>query len=208
MIASALGRDVPHWRIKNSCPCCNHRVLDEPRLEYDQIFSIDGGCSLKRLRDAGSADTRTFFGDYYVAPEQVDKFKNEAVKKTVRKSKAGRKGGGGENEKGDECEEEGEEGNVVSLELSEESREIDAEGVEWITKNIQAEPGLEDDAKMTLCVERWKANADDDKKGMFSCFDEAGIFTAVCRHGFLLAFCDIIQSGELQVSFLLFQQQS
>jgi hypothetical protein len=82
----------------------------------------------------------------------------------------------------------------VALELGNQTTHTDGEGQEW----VQAEPGLEHTATdLTQCVERWKANADDDKKGMFECFDEAGIFTAVCRHGFLLTFCDIVQSGEL-----------
>ena len=60
-----------------------------------------------------------------------------------------------------------------------------------------SEAGMEEGVELTHCVERWKANAEDEKKGMFACFDESGIFTAVCRHGFLLVFCDMIQSGEL-----------
>lgn len=196
MITIALGMNIPHWRVRNTCPCCNHRVSDEPRLEFDQIFSIDGGCSLKRLQDAGSADNRTFDGDYLVKRDAVDLFKYEAVKKTVEKARRGKKTSGG-----DGAGEDKEQANDVALELGEVSREIDGEGVEWVTKNVQAEPGLEESNEksneLTLCVKRWKANADDDKKGMFSCFDEAGIFIAVCRHGFLLAYCDIVQSGEL-----------
>ena len=83
------------------------------------------------------------------------------------------------------------------MEVGDPSWHFDDDGTEWITKNIQTEPGMERDTQLTLCVERWKANADDEQKGMFACFDEAGIFTAVCRHGFLLAFCDMIRSGEL-----------
>lgn len=199
IVLHALGRDTPNWRIKNSCPCCNHRVPDEPRLEYDQIFAIDGGCSLKRLRDAGSTDSRAFESDYLVSEEKVNQFKYEAVKKSTRKTRKGRQGGRKENEEedGEGGQHDNDQETDVALEVGEAEREIDQEGQEWITKNVQAEPGLEQDSQLTLCVERWKANADDDKKGMFSCFDEAGVFIAVCRHGFLLSFCDIIRSGEL-----------
>lgn len=197
MVQSSLGRDLPYWRIKNSCPCCNHRVVDEPPLEYDQIFAIDGGCSLKRLRDAGSADSRTFTSDYYLTPDEVDRFKYEAVKKTTSRSRRGKKSAAAGGEEGEGAEQDYEQEIDIGLELGEAGKEVDEEGQEWITKNVQAEPGLERDNQMTLCVERWKANADDDKKGMFSCFDEAGIFVAVCRHGLLLAYCDIIRSGEL-----------
>ena len=34
---------------------------------------------------------------------------------------------------------------------------------------------------------------------MFAMFDETGIFVTACRHGILLAMCDMIQSGELWV---------
>lgn len=36
---------------------------------------------------------------------------------------------------------------------------------------------------------------------MWGIFDETGIFLALCRHGFVLVVADMIQSGELSVSF-------
>lgn len=141
MVLSVLGRDLPNWRIKNSCPCCNHRVSGEPRLEYDQMFAIDGGCSLKRLRDAGSADSHTFKSDYYVTPEEVDQFKYEAVKKTTRKSGKGKKKA--TEEEGEGADQDKEQDIDVTLEVGEAEKEVDEEGQEWITKNVQAEPGLE-----------------------------------------------------------------
>jgi hypothetical protein len=206
-IRTALGRNDRNWHIKNSCPCCNHRVRNEPPLLYDHIFSVDGGSSCKRFRDAGTAFSPDFSSDYYICPTEVDVYKHEAVKKTVKKNRKG-KGGGkskthtngssmGTVDDGDGLEEdEGQQADIV-LEVGAPAIQTDEDGQEWIIRNIQAEPGLEHSTDLTHCVERWKANADDDKKGMFECFDEAGIFIAVCRHGFLLAFCDIIQSGEL-----------
>lgn len=196
LTSDALGRGDVDWRIKNSCPCCNHKVDGEPHLEYEQIFAIDGGSSLKRLKGAGSAETGIFTSSYYVTPENVDKFKDEAVKRSKRRGDRGRGGRVTDVEQDGAEVTEDIEGDAA-LEVGEETREVDDEGTEWITKNVQCEPGIENSSKLTLCVERWKANADDEKKGMFSCFDEAGIFTAVCRHGFLLAYCDMIQSGEL-----------
>jgi Kyakuja-Dileera-Zisupton transposase len=43
---------------------------------------------------------------------------------------------------------------------------------------------------------------------MFAMFDESGIFLTACRHGFVLLVCDMIQSGELSVSFYSFFIQS
>jgi len=34
---------------------------------------------------------------------------------------------------------------------------------------------------------------------MFKMFDESGLFLCACEHGFILLFCDMIQSGELCV---------
>ena len=48
-----------------------------------------------------------------------------------------------------------------------------------------------------VCAERWKANAYDSKKGIFSCFEESGLFVSVCRHGLLIICCDMVESGEL-----------
>ena len=57
------------------------------------------------------------------------------------------------------------------------------------------------DGIISSCAERWKANADDDKKVMWDCFDECGIYVTLCRHGHILTVCDIIQSGEQSVFF-------
>lgn len=65
-----------------------------------------------------------------------------------------------------------------------------------VIKNVQGDP-TDGDETGRPCVERWKANADDSKKGMFSCFEESGLFVAVCRHGALIRCCDMVSSGEL-----------
>ncbi|KAI0069909.1 hypothetical protein K474DRAFT_1609657 [Panus rudis PR-1116 ss-1] len=47
------------------------------------------------------------------------------------------------------------------------------------------------------CVKNWKAAAKDEKKKMWSIFDETGIFASSCRHGFILWIEDMVRSGEL-----------
>jgi len=178
-ILITLGLDSPNGRIRNNCPCCNHRVPDEPPLEYDQILSIDGGSSLKRLRDAGVTQPNNFKSDYYIEPDEVDNFKLEADKKSITGKKKGRSGN-----KNSNTEQEDEDHSAdVALEVGEGATEVNGEGAEWIVKNVQVEPGLEGDATdLSHCAARWKVNADDEKGGMFSCSDEVGIFIAVCRH--------------------------
>ncbi|KAI6096629.1 hypothetical protein EV401DRAFT_1895713 [Pisolithus croceorrhizus] len=52
------------------------------------------------------------------------------------------------------------------------------------------------------CAGRWKNMKGDVTSRMWGIFDEAGIFMAVCRHGFSLVITDIVQSSE-QAKYLL-----
>ncbi|KAG1785411.1 uncharacterized protein HD556DRAFT_1435133 [Suillus plorans] len=47
------------------------------------------------------------------------------------------------------------------------------------------------------CSKNWKAAASDEKKRMWSIFDETGIFVSACRHGLVLWVADMVRSGEL-----------
>jgi hypothetical protein len=47
------------------------------------------------------------------------------------------------------------------------------------------------------CVDRWKNVGPEGQKQMFSMFLLTEIFVCLCRHGFLLLLCDMVQSGEL-----------
>jgi hypothetical protein len=51
------------------------------------------------------------------------------------------------------------------------------------------------------CVDRWRNAGPEQRKRMFSVFDESGIFIAACRHRFVLLACDMVKSGELSVNF-------
>ncbi|KIK22961.1 hypothetical protein PISMIDRAFT_55136, partial [Pisolithus microcarpus 441] len=46
------------------------------------------------------------------------------------------------------------------------------------------------------CAGRWKNMKEDATSRMWGIFDEAGIFMAICRHGFSLMIADIVQSSE------------
>ncbi|KAG1894971.1 uncharacterized protein F5891DRAFT_1130758 [Suillus fuscotomentosus] len=47
------------------------------------------------------------------------------------------------------------------------------------------------------CTARWCNAGPEQRKKMFSVFDESGIFIAACRHHFVLVACNMIRSGEL-----------
>jgi hypothetical protein len=49
------------------------------------------------------------------------------------------------------------------------------------------------------CTQRWQNAGPEQRKKMFSVFDESGIFIAACRHRFVLLACDMVRSGELWV---------
>ncbi|KIK35800.1 hypothetical protein CY34DRAFT_26528 [Suillus luteus UH-Slu-Lm8-n1] len=44
----ALHRNMPNWRLLNTCPCCTYKLEDKPLLALEWLVSIDGNNSLKR----------------------------------------------------------------------------------------------------------------------------------------------------------------
>lgn len=185
-VAKSLERDGPDWRLLNSCPCCQYRLADEPPLPHDLLLSLDGGSSLKRFATAGSLLDQSFESSYFLSRENVNGFANEVVHR-VRKPK----GGGPAKKK-----------KSVTIEDADDvdiAMEIGGDEEEVVLKAGQIDVATTDYTAnlVSICVERWKANADDVKKGMFSCYDECGIFIAVCRHGLILVIADMVASGEL-----------
>ncbi|EIW74685.1 hypothetical protein CONPUDRAFT_159976 [Coniophora puteana RWD-64-598 SS2] len=54
-----------------------------------------------------------------------------------------------------------------------------------------------DTAVISACTDSWKAAAADAKKKSWGIFEETGIFSCACRHGFMLYIADMVRSGEL-----------
>ncbi|KAF8166410.1 hypothetical protein K438DRAFT_1775096 [Mycena galopus ATCC 62051] len=52
------------------------------------------------------------------------------------------------------------------------------------------------------CADRWKNMVEDVTAKMWGIFDETGIFLCLCRHGFVLVICDMLKSGELDLTVL------
>ncbi|KAI0059965.1 hypothetical protein BV25DRAFT_1808307, partial [Artomyces pyxidatus] len=84
---ATLGRDVEGWRITHGCPCCGFRQPHEPPLVPARLHAMDGCSSHKRLRGVGFSDTRNFKSDYFLTPEQVDKFADEVKSRPSRLGK-------------------------------------------------------------------------------------------------------------------------
>ena len=77
----ALGYDSS-GRLSRACPACFKRVPGEPELDFSVLVSIDGNNSLKRIgtKIRGSEelqDLRSIKSERWLAPEEVDVFKNE-----------------------------------------------------------------------------------------------------------------------------------
>lgn len=45
---------------------------------------------------------------------------------------------------------------------------------------------------LSVCVEWWRAGADNSKEGMFNCFEESGMMVVLCRHGMVLAIVNMV----------------
>ncbi|KAG1758241.1 hypothetical protein EDD22DRAFT_827673 [Suillus occidentalis] len=154
LVAEALNRNSPDWRLKHACPSCTYTLKDEAPLTFTLLFAIDGNDSLKRIlrrtlgiddNDSGESSelptTQHVQGDRYLSREYVNQWKKAGV--------------------------------------------------------VDSEATLDADSPENPCAARWN-NMDDEKtKRAWGVYDETGIFTAVCRHGFCLLIADMVQSGEL-----------
>ena len=71
--------------------------------------------------------------------------------------------------------------------------DLDGEDVAWL--NLTEIDELTQ--CVNTCVERWQNAGPEAHKKKFALFAVAGVFLAVCRHGHVLAICNMIRSGEL-----------
>lgn len=144
------------------------------------LLAADGNMSLRRFEKVGTADKATFDSSYFVSRDFVDTFSGvvQVRRKQAKEPKS--------------MEEEDQQD--AELQNSGELNAGTADDGLDLTKDPLAETF---DGIVTDCAEKWKANADDDKKVMWDCFEECGIFITVCRHGIILVVCDIVKSCEL-----------
>ncbi|KAG6377662.1 hypothetical protein JVT61DRAFT_14427 [Boletus reticuloceps] len=83
----ALGHDGKDWHLQNSCPACCYCLKDEPQLDIEWLVSIDRNHSLKRWDKSNYGinereDSRVAQSDFWIAPEEVDRFRCEAKART------------------------------------------------------------------------------------------------------------------------------
>ncbi|KAG1880790.1 hypothetical protein F4604DRAFT_1578517 [Suillus subluteus] len=86
MVAKALQRDSPNWRLKHGCPACSYVLANEEQLTFKMLYAMDGNDSLKRVlrRSLDDDDTlgisselptgQIFTSDRYLSRTFVDQF--------------------------------------------------------------------------------------------------------------------------------------
>ncbi|THV01845.1 hypothetical protein K435DRAFT_654524 [Dendrothele bispora CBS 962.96] len=176
-VSQELGHDGPDYRVKNACPACCYELEDEPQLEIQRMWVVDGNNSLKRIKGISGreiADTRVFSSDYYLSQEFVDQYANEVKARAQDHDDIGAEDVGDDDQDG---------------------IDVNNEGDPTDGGEDEVDPVL---AKLlNTCAEKWKASARDELKKMWAVFKECGIFASACRHGFILWIVDMIESGEL-----------
>jgi hypothetical protein len=97
-VQAVLSRDTVDWRLRHLCPPCTYTLVDEDKLKFSMLYTVDGNDSLKRIlrREAAppasteteepvlgvsseSTDTRQAGGGVYLTREQVDEWSKEIL---------------------------------------------------------------------------------------------------------------------------------
>ncbi|KAG1832628.1 hypothetical protein DFJ58DRAFT_870250 [Suillus subalutaceus] len=81
-LQTALGHDTPNWRMLNSCPACQYKVVGEPPLKHSVLCALDGNNSAKLVDPAirhGNErfDPRCGLSSIWLTETYVDQFKDE-----------------------------------------------------------------------------------------------------------------------------------
>ncbi|KAJ7602643.1 hypothetical protein DFH06DRAFT_1276325 [Mycena polygramma] len=192
-VAVALDR-TGDWYMQNVCPPCLYKTIHEPSLIFAILATMDGNNSMKLVADifrAGQTrpDDRTSTSPRWITPKQVDEYKDEVANaQAKRKKKAPAKA----------AEHPAAAAPDPLSDPSTVASDDEDDDVAWLNVNeMEATELAELETCINTCVERWRAAAPEARKKMFALFAVVGIFISVCRHGHVLAMCDMIRSGEL-----------
>ncbi|KAK7039291.1 hypothetical protein VNI00_010196 [Paramarasmius palmivorus] len=177
----ALGRQSRQAQFANVCPPCLYKVKDETPLVPSMLVACDGNNSLKMVDEQfkfGNAreDSRQLPDFRWVEAEEVDQFKDEvsnAQKTTKSKASA----------------------NEVIQSADAIYPDLPLNHDDDIALHVNETEELA--ASLDTCVDRWRNAGPESRKKMFAFFAISGVFLSVCRHGHLLAICDMRRSGEL-----------
>ncbi|KLO06443.1 hypothetical protein SCHPADRAFT_917527 [Schizopora paradoxa] len=155
-----------------ACPPCKYKTCGEEKLKFSALFAIDGNESLKR-----------------VFRSQADASEDSPPVSTARPD-----------------------GRACTSRLYIEAEDVnkfkdEVKGRQKAKKAAQKVQRFRSEGKSRTpsliartkspCTDRWTNLAAESKKKMWGVFEETGIFLGACRHGVVMALCDMIRSGEL-----------
>ncbi|KAG1776236.1 hypothetical protein EV702DRAFT_1180061 [Suillus placidus] len=168
-IDTHLGHDTPHWCMLNSCPACQYTLEDEPALKFSVLCACDGNNSAKLV------DPVIRRGNEHLDPRSglssiwlMEEYV-DGFKDEVQSARTHQ-----------------------AKDIRVDQQQIQDPDDPWVD-----EPDSTDAELSNVCVDRWRNAAPESHKKMFAIFKKSGIFITICRHGFLLTICDMVQSGEL-----------
>ena len=174
------------WERKNACSACTYELKGEDPLLFRILVTMDGNDSLKRiLRRALDLALQD----------------NEEEAGCTPQSQRPQGGGSERTDK-----------RVVSSGIYLERTAVDKykranpsqpSQPKQPAKGKQKEP-MED--AESPCAGRWSNMSTETTGKSWAIFDETGVFLCLCRHGFALAVCDMVQSGEQCVNLALLLQ--
>lgn len=97
-LQTELGRNIPDWRLTNTCPACTFKASNEAPMKYSMLIAIDGNNSLCRIPKAvhrhdengklvvseytERLDKHSLSSDLYLSNAEVDEFKDEVQKRS------------------------------------------------------------------------------------------------------------------------------
>jgi hypothetical protein len=196
LVATATRRTATDY-LKSICPCCQHTTTDDEPLDYEICLALDGNSSLKRFGDATKTSPQNFPSRFILPRDYVDSFAEEVRHRKSAPKKGKKKGPEPAAAGGRDIEAVGE-GVEAGFESDDDPQQAeyeydmavthhgpqlqadreDAEEGRWIFKEVDP-TGTE--VVISECVDRWKANADDSKKGNMLVFIQA-FLTQRIRH--------------------------
>ncbi|KAJ7215075.1 hypothetical protein GGX14DRAFT_610221 [Mycena pura] len=198
-VQQALGRSE-QWRAKNICPPCFYKLKNEPHLSPSWMGCMDGNNSLKLIDSTFRAglprfDNRKADSFCWLTTAEVDVFKDE-VKNAEKVPMAMAAALTAVTE------------SLASADSPAVPPNADAASMDATASqapppsaspsaDLNGEESDELERCINTCVDRWRNAGPEARKKMFALFAISGIFLAVCRHGHVLAICDMIRSGEL-----------
>ncbi|KAF8156907.1 hypothetical protein B0H34DRAFT_783174 [Crassisporium funariophilum] len=102
-LQTALKCHNSGWRLCHVCPCCTHKLVDEPKLVFDMLVTMDGNDSFKHVQcrkaapvDPGEGDNplmgqpnerkdeRTVGAGYYIPRKDVDRWERDIVLQWIK----------------------------------------------------------------------------------------------------------------------------